>query len=103
MSDKFILQYSGLHYGKTELAAIVLAEKTRKYTSIEIVVTPHKDLEELRSDNDRLKARVDKLEAVREAAEKLANRHDWHPDLGQCVCSEHIIFRDAIKAARSGE
>lgn len=61
MSDKFILQYSGIRFGKTEQAAIDLAERARKYTSIEIVVTPHEDLKELRTQLQAANKRIERL------------------------------------------
>jgi hypothetical protein len=51
---------------------------------------------EIISSRERIKV----LDAVKDAAEKLANRHDWQPDMGQCHCSEHMVIREALQAAK---
>lgn len=51
---------------------------------------------------------MDHLEPLRNAdpalidlikkAKALAERHGWAPQLGMCICSEHLDFREALKA-----
>lgn len=31
-----------------------------------------------------------------EALENLRKRHNWHPDLGECVCKEHIEAQQTL-------
>lgn len=38
------------------------------------------------------------LRAVAEEAEALSKRHDWHPELGKCICKQHVKFEDALKS-----
>lgn len=36
-----------------------------------------------------------------EALEKLAKRHDWMPDMGQCICKEHLNAYEALAKIES--
>lgn len=31
------------------------------------------------------------------ALEAITKRHDWHPDLGQCICEEHKKAKETLK------
>lgn len=39
----------------------------------------------------------DKLLAVAQAAKNLSKRHNWHPELGECICNAHIEFKKALE------
>ena len=67
MND-FKLLYSGIRSGKTNAAAMNLAELTRKYTSITITVVSE-EMKDLQQENTQLRARVERLEKVRDLAE----------------------------------
>jgi len=49
-------------------------------------------------DHDRVVAerqkRIEKLEA---ALKNLSERHNWQPDMGECICAEHKAAREALK------
>lgn len=89
MSEKYRMLYSGIRSGRTYKAAMNLAEIARKHTSIEITVVS----EEVKE----LKARIELLEAVRDAAEVylLSGAPDYPAKFERLSA--------ALKAARSGE
>ena len=43
-----------------------------------------------------LESRIQKLEAVAEAAKDMAKRHNWTPGMGQCICPQHNAFYESI-------
>ena len=59
-------------------------------------------IRKLMDERDALKAELERLRAVVEAANRVAVRHSWHPDVGQCVCSAHKAFSEALAALERG-
>ncbi len=60
---------SGNRLGKATAQAMELADRSRKFTDIKIMVVPHPDIADLAEDRDHWRARAEAAEKVCEAVD----------------------------------
>lgn len=76
-------------------------ELIKDLTSIKFVNNFERVLQEsiaeLLEERKEKDARIEKLEALVDAAIKLSKKHGWCDGLGQCVCPEHDDFNFKLR------
>lgn len=59
-----------------------------------------KRLSQIRDSEHSVKELEAKLKIAVTALDALAKRHDWHPELGKCICAEHKDAKAALEKIR---